>query len=175
MHRRRNIMNNTPSVLKLNPLGNIFHPKVYAPVLVFLSAIVLNGIALSLKGKFEFPVYPLAGASVLFLMTLILISYCPAKITVSKKSIEFEDYVRIKPRCSHSKGFHFQKVHYTVSEPYNIVCRQTPIEKLLNIGHISFSGNTRFTASKHLEEIESPKIFRIYGIPNFSSFKENFL
>ena len=168
-------MNNNPSILKLNPLGNIFHPRVYSPFLLLLSVIVLNGIALFLKEKFEFPVYPLAGATVLFLMTLILIAYCPAKITVSQKSIEFEDYVHIKPRSAHSKGFHFQKVCYTVSNLYGIEYHQNAIEKLLDIGHISFSGNARFTASKHLEEIEAPKVFRIYGIPNFSSFKENIL
>ena len=163
------------SVLRLKPLGNLFHPRVYSPVLLLLSVIVLNGIALFLKGKFEFPVYPLAGASVLFLMTVILVSHCPAKITVSQKFIEFEDYVHIKPRSAHSNGFHFQKVCYTVSNPYNIEYHQNRIEKLWNIGHISFSGSTRFTASKHLEEIEAPKVFRIYGIPNFSSFKENSL
>lgn len=168
-------MHNNPSILKLNPLGNLFHPRVYCPFLLLLSVIVLNGIALFLKGKFEFPVYPLASATVLFLMTLILIAYCPSKVTFSQKSIEFEDYIHIKPSSAHSKGFHFQKVHYTVSNLYNIEYRQNYIEKLLNIGHISFSGNTRFTASKHLEEIEMPKFFRIYGIPNFSSFKENVL
>lgn len=168
-------MNNNPSVLNLNPLGNIFHPKVYSPFLLLLSVIVLNGLVLFLKGKLELPVYPLAGATVLVLLTLILSSYCPQKITVSKTAVEFDDYVHIKPRSAHSKGFHFQKVHFTVSNPYNIVYRQNPIEKLLNIGHISFSGNTRFTANKHLEEIEAPKVFRIYGIPNFSSFRKNFL
>lgn len=168
-------MNNNPSILKLNPLGNIFHPRVYSPFLLLLSVIVLNGIALFLKEKFEFPVYPLAGATVLFLMTLILIAYCPSKVTFSQKSIEFEDYIHIKPRSAHSKGFHFQKVCYTVSNLYGIEYHQNAIEKLLDIGHISFSGNARFTASKHLEEIEAPKVFRIYGIPNFSSFKENIL
>lgn len=168
-------MNKNQSVLKLNPIGNIFHPKVYSPVLLFLSVIVLNGIVLFLKGIFEFPVYPLASATVLFLMTWLLISYCPQKITVSKTTVEFEDYVRIRPKYSRSKGFHFQKVCYTVSELHGIAYYQNPIEKLLNIGHISFRGNARFTASKNLEKIEAPNVFRIYGIPHFSSFKENFL
>lgn len=168
-------MNNHSTALKLNPLGNLFHPRVYSPFLLLFAVIVLNGFVLFSKGKLEFPVYPLAGTTILFLMILILIAYCPSKITFSKKLIEFDDYAHIKPRASHSKGFHFQKVHYTVSNPYNIVCHQNPIEKLLNIGHISFSGNTRFTASKRLEEIDAPKVFRIYGIPNFSSFKEKFL
>jgi hypothetical protein len=168
-------MNNNPSVLNLNPIGNIFHPKVYSPVLLFLSVIVLNGLVLFLKGKLELPVYPLAGATVLVLLTLILSSYCPQKITVSKTAVEFDDYVHIKTRSAHSKGFHFQKVHYTVSNLYGVEYHQNPIEKLLNIGHISFRGNARFTADKNPEKIEAPTVFRIYGIPKFSSFKENFL
>lgn len=168
-------MDHQQTVLKLKPLFNIFNPKVYSPFLLLFSVIILNGAVLFSKGKFEFPVYPLAGATVLFLLTFILCSYCPQKITVSKSAVEFEDHIRIRPKYRRSKGFHFQKVYFTVSNPYHIQYHQNPIEKLFDIGHISFCGNARFTANKNLEEIEAPPVFRIYGIPHFSSFKENFL
>ena len=66
------------------------------------------------------------------------------------------------------------KISCTVTDLYEVEYHQSFIEKIFNVGHISFKGNARYTAKIDLDRIKEKRIFKIYGIVHFSRFKEEF-
>ena len=110
------------------------------------------------------------------IIMLILVLQSPKYLTVKNGAVEFDDYaypsegislVVRRPRKT-------VKVSYTVKDLYDVKYQQSFIERIFDIGHISFKGRARYTAKRDLDRIKEKKVFKIYGITQFSKFKEEF-
>ena len=68
----------------------------------------------------------------------------------------------------------YVRVKYTVLEVEDVVFTQNFIEKIFDVGRVSFSGRYLFDAGKHQDRIRERHRFKIRGIKNFSKFKNEF-
>lgn len=160
--------------VKLNRLFNIFNPSVYRWS-VFLALILLVwGICLIASRAQSVTVTLGIVAVCLLLNTVDRLLHYPKAICTDGTRIEFDDYVNLRPRYRHGNGYFWLKVSYSVSEIQAVEFHQNAIEKMLDVGHISFSGKATFTAKRDLDRIEEKERFVIYGIRAFSQFQNDF-
>lgn len=114
------------------------------------------------------------GCSILLnvLMLLSLFIHSPALLSTNGRFAVFDEYVYLLWKLGTlSRGIYFWcKVGYSVTDLYDIEFRQSFIEKMLDIGRISFRGRVTREA-KHLDKIKEKDRFTIGGIRHFSSFK----
>ena len=104
--------------------------------------------------------------------------HSPKSFTLNGDLIEFNEYIRISSRKDGVAGTRFIVdwlwVTCSVSNVRDVEFHQTLIEKIFDIGHISFSGQAVYTAKKHTDKIDPKYSFKIYGIKHFSCFKTQF-
>ena len=106
------------------------------------------------------------------LMLLSLFIHAPALLSTNGRFAVFDEYVYLLWNLGTlSRGIYFWcKVGYSVTDLYDIEFRQSFIEKIFDIGRISFRGRVTREA-KHLDRIKEKDRFTIGGIRHFSSFK----
>ena len=166
-------MNKTHATYKLNRFFNIiFNPVMNIQLIVSIIFLVIWGI---LRDRNDISA---TVAGVLLLVTIMVLDmffHSPKYLIFEDQKICFDEYVRMKPVTSHfviTRGiFYWLKVSYSVSNARNIKFDQSFIEKIFDIGHISFEGDASFTAKKDMDRIKKEDKFTIYGIRHFSSFK----
>ncbi len=170
-----NYSENYKTTVKLNRFFNIFNPKVYKITLFTIAIFLVFGIYLICTGKSSFAVYAVSSIILVTINALSIGLHCPKKLFIGKDTIEFEDYRSVRPRYMRvKKGFWWLKVGYSVSNIKDIEFHQNFIEKIFDVGHISFSGKATFFAKRDVDRIKEQDTFVIYGIKNFSHLK-NFL
>ena len=120
------------------------------------------------------------------LLTVILVDVCTflsfffhsAKtLTVTADGVFFDEYISLRPKTTfvHRRGgFWWLKVSYSVTNVENVEFKQNFLERLFDLGHVSFDGKATFTAKRDMERIEPPERFTVYGISHFSQFKDEF-
>ena len=163
---------NCKTTVKLNRFFNIFNPKVYKITLFTIAIFIVFGIYLICTGKQSFAVYAVSAIILVMMNVLSIELHCPKKLLIGKDTIEFEDYHNVRPRNRHIRsGFWWLKVSYSVSDIKDIEFHQSFIEKIFDVGHISFSGKATFFAKRDIDRIKEQDTFVIYGIKNFSHFK----
>jgi hypothetical protein len=112
---------------------------------------------------------------VLFYSLWTFTRHCTKQIVITKKYIKFDDYVNIRPwHAGNSVNYFWLKVNYCVTDVCDISFKQNAFEKIFNVGHLSFSGHATFEAKRDVDKIKPPDAFFMYGIKNFSQFKETF-
>lgn len=161
---------------RLKRLFNLCNPKEYGRLLL------LNVVIIVFQFFFAKESIPV-GVSILVLVNVLsvmgTIRYSPKMLSFHRDGIEFDQYVRLKPNHS---GFFvtrgvwwWRKVHYTVSDVNHIDFRQSFIEKIFDVGHISFRGKATWIAKKDLDRIKEKDTFTLYGIPHFTLFRAEHL
>ncbi len=153
----------------------IFNPKMYR-WLLFVNLIFIPAIIFFEESNI---VRIAVLVSLNSIMILDMLFHSPKALSSSHGGVEFEEYVRMKPRTSkfvitHGR-FWWLKVRCSVLNITNIDFHQNFIEKIFDVGHISFSGKALFTAKRDLDRIEEKDAFTIYGIKHFSRFRSEFL
>lgn len=117
-----------------------------------------------------------AGGIGLFLLAywLFCTLFRPKQLSVYQGRLRFEARVGVHDRFR--RGGRLVRVTYEVSEIRELAFHQNPLERLFDVGHISFSGEAILDTPRaaDLARLCSPKSFVIYGIPNFSLFQLEF-
>ena len=138
---------------RLNRIFNVFNAKVYRFLILINIFIVLAGIWFYVFYKFRvFEIIFFAVVANLVTITSFVF-HCPKSLSVSGKSFLFDDYIRLRPEFVHGTGFWWLKVSYSVTDIKNVKFHQNPIEKIFNVGHISFLGNASFSAKRDIERM----------------------
>lgn len=112
--------------------------------------------------------------------SVFLVSFLnsPKEFTSYENYIKLYEYIYLKPKLPRfviiRGGYFWLKVTYYVSDIKDVCFYQNRIEKLFDIGHISFVGNAVFDAKRDLDRIKEKNSFNIYGIKNFTHFKSHF-
>ena len=161
--------------IKLRRIFNVFHSRVYLWMLMYASIFAVYMIV-SIRNDINDPLISLGVA--LFCISLAMqdvVLHCPKYLLIFEKRVEFEDYINMRPKNRMGKGFWWLKVHYSVSEIHDVEFHQNAIERLFNVGHISFSGKAIVTAKRDVDRIPEKDRFVIYGICNFYDFQRDFL
>jgi hypothetical protein len=156
---------------RLNRFFNIFHPKVYIFLLAVNAILLIYGIGSFANNKITIGEYVATVALVDLFTVVYMIFHCPKTLFLHKGTAEFDDYVNLRPKYIHGRGFWYLKVRYTVSGIQEIRFHQNAFEKLFDVGRISFSGKTTFTAKRDVDRIEKKDTFTICGIRDFSAFQ----
>ncbi len=160
--------------IRLNRLFNIFSPKMYKFLLVINSVLLILGIYFICVNKQSIIIYLSSVALVNIIAVVNIVLHCPKTILINKEMAEFDDYINMRPRYLHGNGFWWLKVSYSVTDIKDIQFYQNVIEKIFNAGHISFSGKAVFTCKRDIDRVKERDKFVVYGIKNFSCFKQNF-
>lgn len=170
------VYNEERKEFRLNRFFNIFNPKVYITLIILDAVLLISGIYQYLTKDFSLISYIESAALGNVVVIVIHSLLCPKKVLISKDTIEFDDYQYIEPHNGviRTRGLGWLKISYCVSQIKDIALHQNFIEKLFNVGRISFSGKARFTAKRDLEKVREKDRFVIYGIRRFSEFKRNF-
>lgn len=157
---------------RLNRFFNIFNPKVYR-YLVLINCFLLTWILYCLYiDKIAVAEWIFAFILVNLLIVPNLLLHCPKKFFFYKGTAEFEDYVSMRPRGIMSTNFWWLKVSYTVTNIQQPEFHQNAFEKLFDVGRVSFSGETTFTAKRDVDRIIPKERHLICGIQHFSDFKK---
>ena len=163
------------TVYRLNRIFNIFNEKVYMYLILTNIFILIAGISFNSFDKSSIAEFISIFVIINAITIISLVFHCPDSFTVIGKSLEFDDYISLRPEFRYGKGFWWLKVSYSVTEIKNVEFHQNVIEKIFDVGHISFSGKATFSAKRDLERIPDKNDFVIYGIKHFSQFKTSFL
>ncbi|MBQ2729315.1 MAG: hypothetical protein IJF69_00920 [Clostridia bacterium] len=164
--------------IKLLRIFNILAPKYYM-VIVTLSALV-SAVAVTNHIKDKTSVSMLMLSIFIYITVvvvveiLIMIHKSPKKIEMLPNEINFVCHLDMKPRRGIHTGYFPVKVLYSVCDIKRIEFYQNRIEKVFNVGHISFSGKVFIEAKRDTDRIEIDQPFCIYGIPNFEQFKKEY-
>lgn len=159
-----------------NVFFNIFNPKVYTLgliVFVFFAAMSVCTIGYSI-GIF------ITDIIVLILLTIIIafigVSHSPHNVEIHPNRIDFNDYAYYIPNglSFGTKRKIFVKIHCSVFNAEQFELKQNSIEKRFDIGHITFSGKLIVSCEEEFKLRNKGSNFSIYGIKNFSKFKEIF-
>lgn len=155
-------------------LNRLFNPKVYMDLLVYSLVYILFSFLSKVREPFFFVILGV----VCLLLLLARIRHITKSFSFNGEALEFVDHVQMKPE---SRGFvrtrgvwWWVKVSYTVTRVKDLEFRQCFIEKMFDVGHITFSGNVTFVANKSQHRITPKKSFVIYGIKNFKLFRSDF-
>lgn len=160
---------------RLNRLSNLFsNPERYR-FFLFINSVLI--ISFFFTNDFiGVSICCLASVNCIVVPDLIL--HSAKTFSFHSNSIEFDEYVRMslkKSKYVMTKGaFRWLKISYSVSNVHSIEFHQNPIEKIFDIGHISFQGDAVFSAKRDIDRIKEKDLFTIYGIRNFAEFKLNF-
>jgi len=157
---------------RLNRLFNLCDPREYG-WLIFINFVLIILEFFFAKESIPVIVSTLVFVNVLFVVGMI--THSPKMLSFHGEEIEFDQYVCLKPNHSGfftSRGIvWWRKVHYTVPDVKQMELRQNFIERIFDVGHVSFKGKARWTAKKDLDRIKEKDTFTIYGIPHFSLFR----
>ena len=160
--------------MKMYKLNKFFNPKLYREVLIY----TLVYIFFSIFSKVREPVFFVVCGVVCFVFALVGLMHITKSLTVNGGALEFVDHVQMKPESRglvRTRGaWWWVKVSYTVTQVKDLEFRQSFVEKMFDVGHITFSGNVTFVADKSQHRITPKKKFVIYGIKNFALFKSDF-
>ena len=156
---------------RLNRFFNIFHPRVYKYLLITNGILLAWCIYNCYAGAYAIPemLCVIVLTNGILLPNLLL--HCPKKLFLYKAVAEFEDYVSMRPKRIMSTNFWWLKVSYIVEEITEIEFRQNAFERLFDVGRISFSGKTTFTAKRDMDAITVKQPFILCGIRNFTEFR----
>lgn len=161
---------NEARIFKLNRFFNIFNPQVYK-FLALITVIIAIFVFISIANGDSAAVYISTCLTVIAIAGTDRCLHNPKKLRIDNDSVEFDDYVNLRPRHVNIRGMWYLKVSYRVTDIRNVEFHQNALEKFFDVGHISFSGNATFTAKRDLDRITAPPKFVIYGIRNFSLTK----
>ena len=169
--RRMYTVESEAKIFKLNRLFNIFNPQVYR-FLALITVIITIFAFIAIANGQSAAVYI---SSYFLLIAIGCSDRClrnPKKLRIGNDSVEFNDYISLKPRHSNVRsGIWYLKVSYRVTDIKNVEFHQNAIEKAFDVGRVSFTGNATFDAKRDLDRIKVPPKFVIYGIRNFSLAK----
>lgn len=154
---------------KLKRVFNIFSARVY--VYLLLWAATCTTIAIINQSNL---ITALAGLSSTVVLLVYLTYCCPAKLFITENTIEFTDYHYIRPRFVGGNWPWLVKVDYYVESINNLELHQNAIERLFDVGHISFNGQAHLEAKRDVDRVKVKERFVIFGISNFSAFKSCF-
>lgn len=164
--------------VRLNRLFYIFHPAVYPWLFATLAGLVAVGFALILSGKASPHVYIPVSLLTFFWEMGVFLCFAPKKLTAADGALEFSEYARYRKKgitFVRRKGFaRLVRVTYTVRQVHDVEFGQNPVECLLGVGHIRFSGRATFAAKCDLDGIREKSRFEIRGIGHFDQFREEF-
>ena len=149
--------------IKLFRIFNLLRPQF---LFLFVVAIILTAIFSSI-GKFNIVI-------AIFIVLFLGMFLYPKTLEINENVYIYSECV-LEPRPKISfvrKTRSFVKAHFKVTEVKNLEFHQNFIEKLFDVGHISFEGETAFAIYKiDLENVELVNNNHlIYGIPNFKEF-----
>ncbi len=160
---------------KLNRLSNLFSNPARYSFFLFTNIVLIIAFFLT-NDSFLVNVCCLVTVNCIIVPDLIW--HSTKTFSAESDCIEFDEYVRVSLRRSKyvmTKGaFRWLKISYSVSNVHNIQFHQNPIEKMFDVGHISFQGDAVFVAKRDVDKIKEKDSFTIYGIRNFEEFKLNF-
>ncbi len=149
--------------IKLFRIFNLLRPQF---LFLFVVAIILTAIFSSID-KFNIVI-------TIFIVFFLAMFIYPKTLEINENVYIYSERV-LKPRPKISfvrKTRSFVKVHFNVTEIQNLEFHQNFIEKLFDVGHISFQGKTNFEIDKN--DLENEELVNnnhlIYGIPNFKEF-----
>ncbi len=159
--------------IRLARIFNIFNPKVYKKLfwilLFFVTIIVFDALDPKL-GVEDF----IAALLMVIIVLVCAVMRCPKYIEASNGCFAFTDTETVV-----FEGWKFTRnrrrtvtVKYRVSEIRDFEFSQNAVEKMFNVGHISFRGYVNFEANRYDELVKPPEKFVIYGIKNFDRFKQ---
>jgi hypothetical protein len=158
---------------KLNRLFNIFAPYEYTPLLLGNILFVAVSISSLFYKKAPLPavISTFVAANIIFIIKLLLNN--PRKIQIDGNSMAFNDFIRI--RSMYSKHGRSIKVSYSVSDINELEFHQNAVEKMFDVGHITFKGTATFTSKqRYMDRIPDKNSFSIYGIRDFALFKSEY-
>ncbi len=119
--------------------------------------------------------------SLLFVDVLIMlyfIFHTPKTVKTNGRDIEFYEYIHMAPKTitfvTTKNRFFWLKVNYSVSNIGDVKFHQSFIEKIFDVGRISFAGTPVITAERDVDRIEKNDRYIIYGIKHFSNVKSQF-
>lgn len=161
---------------KLNRLWNIFNTHAQITLAAYLAVMMVYAVVKLAQKSFRPAVDLGTMAIVLLIIECYILLRQPKKLTVLGKDLLFTKVLYIEPRIlfAHIHGLGHLKVHFHVSNLQNLTFYQTRLEKVFDMGHITFSGDTNFEAKRDMDRIRVPDTLRIYGIRNFTEFKKHF-
>ena len=168
-------MENTGITYKLNRFFNVIFNPTMNKWLILANIVMIIWNILSNKGSIVVDI-----ACILIvngMMILDMLFHSPKKIISNGEVIEFAGYIikRKKFRFGIKKGeIIWNKVSYSVLDIKEIQFHQNFIEKMFDIGHISFCGRAVWMAISGDDGIKKKDRFEIYGIKRFSDFKARF-
>ena len=147
----------------LSRIFNIFRPS-FGLLIIFLSLIFL--LSIIVNGFNIMKVLEIVIVLIIFVIFYPL-NY-PKNIEINENQLRYRQLVRLYNKYGH--GSKSIKVSYTITNITNIEYHQNSVEKIFNVGHICFQGETIIHDSKHVEEVFVPLCHRIYGITKFDEF-----
>ena len=142
--------------------------NIVSPIGLIQIAIIACGSAII------FYVYTYSWKRLLLPLALFLIFFFYSLIWIQPKVLEIKDgqisYWRQQVRRNVNGYTPALWVFYRVSGVSFVALKQTRLERLFDVGHITFRGNTDFEVKKekHRKKVFIPSIHRVYGIRNFS-------
>ncbi|MBR2387474.1 MAG: PH domain-containing protein [Clostridia bacterium] len=166
-------MNNTKTTYKLNRFFYIVFNPSMNKWLIIVNLIMIAWIVFSNKNSLYTALFCSIAVDVILVLDLFF--HSPKFFVTDGEEIKFNEYAHIKPESSPfvitKGGFFWLKVSYSISNIQDIKYHQNFIEKIFDIGHISFSGKADFSAKRDMDRIKRKEQFTIYGIKHFSNFK----
>ena len=121
-----------------------------------------------------------ASASEILLILGAFVAFCviafslfsPKCIEIKNGVLSYTDWVTKTEGVTHSR-FSF-RVTFTVEAFTEITLRQSPIERLFDVGHLRVRGLTGYQTEKegNYDYINDRKVHRIYGIPHFKKTRQ---
>lgn len=142
---------------------------IWSGVTVLFVLIAIGSADLSAKATaISLIIFPIVAV---ICVTAVIIANKPKEFEILGDRIEYSTYKRlIISSPSRRKGYFPRvKVHYTITDVKIASLCQTPLEKLFDIGRITFTGKITFTSNKYLDKIPPCNCFPAYGIKNFST------
>ncbi len=165
-------MSGTPNATyKLNRLFNIFDPRVYKNLLLANVLLAVVAIVSFFYQKMSLPavISTVVVTDIIFIISQLLNN--PKKFHTDTNNVEFNSFVNV----GIGRHVRWVKVSYSVSDITELKFHQNAIEKMFDVGHITFKGNATFTAKqRYTDRIPDKNSFTIYGIKDFTLFKSRY-
>ncbi len=168
---------NSKTTYKLSRFGALIaRPGTYI-WLCLLNIVLVSWLIWSNKSSVQVGIGVVVLANIFAILAMLF--YFPKRLSVGGGTVEFDEYIEMKPSVPSfvriRGGLWRLKVSYSVCQIKNVEFGQNPVEKLFDVGHVSFGGKATFTAKRDVDRIEEKDTFTIYGIKHFSKFKAEFM
>lgn len=148
------------------PLNRFFN--IVNPVFLIVLAIAIGGTtAVCCIYAYSWKLILVLSAVVLSALMYYLIWIQPKVIEIKNDQIS---YRRQQVRRNVNGWTPALWVSYYVSDISYVALKQTRLERLFDVGHIEFRGNTHFEVKKekYREKVFLPSLHLVYGIRNYS-------